>query len=316
MKSRHHKPARSSGAQRRALPALLLAALLFAACVGPAPADSGKLRVVATFSILGDLVRNVGGDLIDLRVLVGPDADTHTFEPTPADAASLTQASVVFENGLGLERWLDSLVQASGTQARQVVVTSGIQPGTIGLGDDKGTVDPHAWQDVSNAIKMVAAIQDGLTTADPAHASVYKANADRYTQTLTELDTTIAAQAAALPPDRRRLVTNHDALGYFAARYGFEIIGTALSSVSTEAGDPSAAQVAALAAEIKSAGVPAIFTENVENSKVIDQIARESGAVVGQPLYTDALGQPGSDGDTYVKMMRHNIAAIVAGLSR
>jgi zinc/manganese transport system substrate-binding protein len=295
-----------------------LFALVLAACSAAVtlPAGAGTLRVVATFSILGDLVHNVGGSELDLRILVGPDADTHTFEPTPADGASLARAQVIFENGFGLERWLEPLAQASDTRARRVVVTAGLQPGGISLGADRGAVDPHAWQDVAKTIKMIPLIRDALAQADPAHAAGYQANADRYIQALTELDGFIVAQAASLPSARRKLVTNHDALGYFAARYGFEIVGTALSSISTEGGDPSAAQVAALAAEIKSAGVPVIFTENVENAKVIEQIADESGVIVGQPLYTDALGQPGTDGDTYLKMMRHNIAAIVGGLSR
>lgn len=299
-----------------ALTLAVVAAVALAACSSPTPASQNKLRVVATFSILGNLVQNVAGDKIELRTLVGPDADTHTFEPSPADAAALTDALLIFENGLGFESWLDDLYQASGSQAARVIATGGTAPEVITIGAEAGETDPHAWQDVGNSIKMVRIIRDELVKADPAHAAAYQANAETYLHSLTELDRYIVAQAAALPAGRRKLVTNHDALGYFAGRYGFEIVGNAISSVSTESGDPSAAQVAALVDEITSAGVPAIFTENVENSKVIEQIAREAGVTVGQPLYTDALGVPGADGDTYLKMMRHNIDAIVNGLSR
>lgn len=291
--------------------------LLITACGGAAPtapAAGNKLKVVATFSILGNLVQNVGGDKIELRVLVGPDADTHTFEPSPADGAALTDASVVFEDGLGFESWLSDLYSASGSKAKRVVVTKGVTPGVIAIGDEVGKTDPHAWQDVAYVINMVTIIRDTLASEDPANAEAYKNSADPYLKQLSDLDQYIKDQVATLPLERRKLVTNHDALGYFAKRYGFEIIGNAISSVSTEAGDPSAEQIARLVDEVKSANVPAIFTENIENSKIIEQVARESGVVIGQPLYTDALGQPGSEGDTYLKMMRHNIDAIVSGL--
>jgi zinc/manganese transport system substrate-binding protein len=292
----------------------VMSALLLGACGTATPQATGQLKVVATFSILGDLVKNVGGDKIDLRVLVGPDADTHTFEPSPTDGTALVNASLIFENGLGFERWLDDLYTASGSKAERVVVTPGITPGVIAIGDEAGEIDPHAWQDVTFTIGMVNIIRDALMKADAANADTYQANATAYIQQLNDLDQYITSQMNVIPAERRKLVTNHDALGYFAKHYGFEIIGSALGTLSTEAGDPSAAQLARLIEEVKGAGVPTIFTENVENSKVIEQVASEAGVVVGQPLYTDALGQQGTDGDTYVKMMRHNIDAIVAGL--
>jgi zinc/manganese transport system substrate-binding protein len=299
---------------RKLISLFVLLSAWLAAC-GPAAtqAPAAKLNVVATFSILGDLVKNVAGDRVDLHILVGPDADTHTFEPNPADGTALAEAQVIFENGLGFESWLDNLYASSGSKAKRVVVTQGITPGSITIGDEAGEIDPHAWQDVSYAMTMVTIIRDTLVAEDAANAETYKANADAYLKQLQELDDSIKQQVASLPAGRRKLVTNHDALGYFAKRYGFELVGNALGS-STEGSEPSAAEIVALIEEVKGAGVPTIFTENVENSKVIEQVAQEAGVVVGQPLYTDALGQPGTDGDSYLKMMRHNVEAIVAGL--
>jgi ABC-type Zn uptake system ZnuABC Zn-binding protein ZnuA len=304
------------------LPISLASTILLAACVAPTPlggaqaanSSSAKLNVVATFSILGDLVKNVAGDNIELRTLVGPDADTHTFEPIPADGVALSSANVIFENGFGFETWLDDLYASSGSKARRVVVTEGLTAGVIGVGDEAGETDPHAWQDVTYTMSMVNLIRDALVKEDSANAETYTANAAAYLNQLSELDQYITQQVATIPTAHRKLVTNHDALGYFAQRYGFEIIGTALGTGSTDTGDPSAADIARLVDEVRNAGVPAIFTENVENSKVIEQVASEAGVVVGQPLYTDALSQPGSEGDTYLKMMHHNINAIVAGL--
>jgi ABC-type Zn uptake system ZnuABC Zn-binding protein ZnuA len=286
-----------------------------AACGQPAAtATTGRPKVVATFSILGDLVHQVGGDLVELRTLVGPDGDTHTFEPASADAVSLAQANIIFENGLDFESWLDRVYTASGSKAERVVVTEGVTPGQIAVGDETGSVDPHAWQDVTSSMAMVEIIRDALAAADPPHAAAYQANAAGYLVQLKTLDSDIQKMVDILPPERRRLVTNHDALGYFARRYGFEILGDALGSISTEASEPSAAQLAQLVEEIKAAGVPAIFTENVENSAVIRQVAQEAGVVVAPPLYTDALGLPGTAGDTYLKMMRYNAETIVTAL--
>ncbi len=296
---------------------LMLMSILLAACgplpTGDAPAGA-RLNVVATFSILGDLVQAVAGDNIQLHTLVGPDGDTHTYEPIPADEVALAQASLIFENGLGFETWLNKLYTASGSKAQRVVVTTGVTPGKITIGDAAGATDPHAWQDVAYAMGMVTVIRDTLAAQDPAHAAVYRTNAAAYLQQLQDLDAYLQQQAKTLPADRRRLVTNHDALGYFAARYGFQMMGNVLGSVSTEASQPSAAEIARLTDEIKGAGVPAIFTENIENSAVINQVAQEAGVKVAPALYTDALGKPGTAGESYLKMMRYNIDTIVAAL--
>jgi zinc/manganese transport system substrate-binding protein len=303
----------------------------------PAEASSGKLKVVATFSILGDLVQNVGGAKIDLHILVGPGGDTHTFEPSPNDSVALVEAQLIFENGLGFETWLDDLYTASGSQAPRVVVTEGLEPIAIAEGGHEehsehvaereheesvegnehhhGEFDPHVWYDVTNVIHEVETIRDALVAADPTNTKTYRANAEAYLARLKELDTWIIAEVEKLPEDRRKLVTSHDTFNYFAKRYGFEVVGSGLGS-TTEASDPSAAEVVSLVEEIKGAGVSAIFAENVSNPKLMEQIAGEAGVTLGPELYTDALGQPGSAGDTYLKMMRYNVTALVTALSQ
>lgn len=315
--------------------------LLAACAVGPAAGSptgvarpAVKLNVVATFSILGDLVRNVGGDRVDLHVLVPAGVDAHTFEPTPADSVALARAALVFENGVGFDAWLDKLDRAAGTKAQRVVVTDGIpllkadeqanerqpaaKPGEAKPANDRasGKYDPHVWHDVRHAMQMTGRVRDALIQADAANADAYRANADRFLKDLAAIDAWVAEQVGQLPADRRQLITTHDTFGYFAARYGFTIVGTALGSVTTEAGEPSAGEFAKLVGEIKAAGVPAIFAENVSNPKLMERLAREAGVALGPPLYTDALGPPGSDGDSYLKMMRANVTALTSALGR
>ncbi|MEZ4728618.1 MAG: zinc ABC transporter substrate-binding protein [Caldilineaceae bacterium] len=316
---------------------LLALLLLVTACTMPsapstAPAASDPealLTVVATYSILGDLVANVGGEHVNLITLVGPDGDAHTFEPTPADSVALTQASLIFENGLEFETWLDDLYTAANTTAERIVVTEGLQP----LAMDEGTApedhadeadehghhhgefDPHVWHDVTYTMAMVEHIRDALSAADPENAADYAANADAYLAQLAELDGWVTTQIESIPLERRKLVTSHDTFGYFAQRYGLEIVGSALGSFSTEAADPSAGELAALIETIQAEGVPALFAENVSNPDLIERIAQETGITIGEPLYTDALGEDGTDGATYLDMVRHNVNAFVAALS-
>ncbi|MBI3242761.1 MAG: zinc ABC transporter substrate-binding protein [Chloroflexi bacterium] len=296
-----------------------LLSFLFAACGNPLgePA-SGKLNVIATYSILGDLAQNVGGDKVDARTLVGPDGDAHTFAPSPADGAALIGATVVFENGLEFEPWLDDLYASSDSKATRVVVTDGIEPRMTPEepGHSLGESDPHVWHSVANVIHMTRNIRDALAGADPANAATYAANAEAYIAKLQELDTWIFEQVKTLPEARRKLVTSHDTFGYFAERYGFEIVGAALESASTETADPSASDLAALVDEIKAVGVPAIFAENVHNPKLMAQVAAEAGVTLAPQLYTDALGRPGSDGSTYLDMMRYNVITIVTELGK
>jgi ABC-type Zn uptake system ZnuABC Zn-binding protein ZnuA len=416
------------------------------------PADAQALKVVATFSILGDFVQRVGADRVALTTLVGPGGDAHTYEPTPRDSATLAQADILFENGLEFESWLDQLYEASGSKARRVAVSERITPlpaaemahehdhalehacehfadpptavtagagaaipddhthyqialsGGVGdvaltqaeagevtfylgteapfavlagaspvspektrtVGDEcaaiavaytydlapgdytvrfgpgagervalvwelagelmrgeeekdahghsHGEYDPHVWQDPNNAMLMVEAIRDALVAADPANAATYEANAAGYLAELKALDAFIQEEVKRLPEERRKLVTNHDTFGYFAYRYGFTVVGTALGT-TTERADPAAGEIARLVEEIRASGVPAIFVENVSNPTLMENIAREAGVTLAPPLFTDALGTPGSEGDTYLSMMRYNVRTIVEALA-
>lgn len=289
--------------------------------------ESGKPRVVATFSVLGDLTAEIGGEHIELATLVGPDGDAHTFEPTPRDPIAIARADVIIEIGLGFETWLDGLVDASGTDARRVVVSRNLE--LIRADHEEHDhrhhphdhdhdhaieYDPHIWHDVPNVIYMVGRIRDALAEADPDHADDYGQNAAALIARLETLHAWVKDQVATLPEANRKLVTSHDTFGYFARRYGFDPVGSALDSLSTEAADPSAAEVAELCETIRREKVPAIFGENIKDSRLMEQIARETGVKVVPTLYTDALGPPGSPGATYEGMIRHNVTTIVEAL--
>jgi ABC-type Zn uptake system ZnuABC Zn-binding protein ZnuA len=304
--------------------AVLLAGLVLATGCGPqGGARVGKLKVVATFSVLGDFVRNVAGDRVELVTLVGPDGDAHTFEPAPSDGVALAKADVIFENGVGLEPWLDGLYSSTQSKAERVVLTQELSllkadepegEKRKGGKEEHGDYDPHVWHDAQNAVRMVEAIRDALARLDPDNADAYKDAAADYVKQLRDLDRWVVEQVATVSPANRKLVTNHDTFGYFSKHYGVELLGTALGSLSTETGDPSAASFARLCESIKAAKVPAIFAENVQNPKLMERLAQEAGVRLGPELYTDALGEPGSEGDTYLKMMRHNVTAIVGQL--
>jgi zinc/manganese transport system substrate-binding protein len=298
---------------------LVTGCLLLAASPDASFSQGNKLQVVATFSVLGDLTRTVGGDRIALRTFVGPDGDVHTFEPSPADGAALAGAAVVVENGYELEPWLDKLYAATSSRAARVVVNDGLDPLTLqeeggDAHDHNGEADPHTWHDVLRTIHMVEMIRDALVKADPANTQVYQANAADYLTQLQQLDGWVVEQVNTVPWERRKLVTSHDTFQYFAKRYGLTIVGTAIRSFSTEAGDPSAGELAALVDQIKAAGVPVIFAENVSNPVLMERVAEAAGVQVGPRQYTDALGAPGSPGDTYVGMMRSNVSSIVTAL--
>jgi len=289
----------------------LLAHLVLSAVAPPAQAQPSGIRVVVTYSVLGDVVRTVGGDRIDLRVLVAPDSDAHSFEPTPADARALAEAALVFENGLNFETWLDPLFRASRSSATRVVVTQGLEPlAAPELGHRHGDQDPHMWHDVTLAAHMAAVVRDALVAADPANADVYQANADRYLATLAWLDGWVFETVQAIPPERRKIVTPHNTFAYFARRYGFEFTGSALASISTEA-QPTAQHLASLVTDIRAAGVPAIFPENVAHQPLMELIAAEADMVLAEPLCTDALGRPESPASTYVDMTIYNVNTLV-----
>lgn len=311
---------------RRTTLGALLAALVLPAGVRAQTPAAAPLQVVATFSVLGDLTQAVGGDAIQLTTLIGPGVDAHTYDPSPADLAMLEQADVIVENGLGFETWLDNFLDSTNFQGERIIASNGITLRHVDESEhdaeetpeeshDHGGDDPHVWHSAPNAIVMVENIRDGLQAADPDRATAYDANAAAKIADLQDLDAWVREQVATLPEERRKLVTSHDTFGYFADTYGFQIIGTALGSLSTEAGDPSARQIAELIAQIQEAGVPAIFAENVANPDLMEAIAAEAGVVLAPPLYSDALGTPGTPGDTYDGMMRSNVETIVQALS-
>ena len=277
----------------------------------------GKLAVVASFSILADFVRAVGGERVALTTLVGPDGDAHVYSPSPADAKAMAAASLVVVNGLKFEGWLTRLLKSSGTKATLATATEGIAPLKMqddghGHGHSHGGEDPHAWQNVANAKVYVANIQKALSAADPAGKAHYEANAAAYLAKLDELGAEIRAAVARIPADRRKAITSHDAFAYFSKAYGIAFV--APQGVSTEA-EASARDVGRIIRQVKAQKVPAVFLENISNPRLAEQIARESGARIGGRLYSDALS--GSDGPagTYIAMMKHNISQIEKALA-
>lgn len=281
-----------------------LACLALIACALPARGE--PLKAVASFSILADLVRNVGGSSVDVVTLVGPDSDAHVYSPTPRDARKIVDAGLIVVNGLGFEGWLPRLVQSSGSRARIVTATEGIAPLRLG-----SAADPHAWQSVGNAKIYVANVRDALSAADPAHAGQYRANADAYLARLDALDREVRDAVATLPPARRRVISTHNAFGYFAAAYGIEFV--APLGVSTES-EPSARDVARIVSQVRQAKIPAVFLENFTDPRLIQRISAETGAKVGGMLYSDSLTGEKGDAPTYIDMVRHNIRALTRAL--
>lgn len=284
----------------------------FAAMLVAAPAvaqdkPQGKIKVVATFSILGDLVRNVGSDRIEVLTLVGPNGDAHVFSPTPADAKKLGDAKAVFVNGLGFEGWMTRLVKASGTKAPTVIASTGIKTRTMQDEHQQRVTDPHAWQSIANVKIYVGNIRDGLINADPASKSVYQANAKSYLARLDALEWEVKEAIAKIPADRRRIITTHDAFGYFGDAYGMEFISP--EGVSTDS-EPSAKDVAKIITQIRKQKIPAVFMENITDPRLMQQIARETGARIGGTLYSDALSEPGGPASTYIDMMRNNVSEL------
>ena len=266
-----------------------------------------RLNLVASFSVLGDLVRNVGGDRVNVTTLVGPDGDVHVYAPAPADAKKIADARLLIVNGLGLEGWLPRLLQASGSKAPIVMATRGIAP--LKLGSD---ADPHAWQSVVNARLYVANIRDALVAADPAAAEVFRNQAQAYLTKLDALDREVREAIAKIPQSRRKVISTHDAFGYFASAYGVEFI--APEGVSTES-EASARDIADIITQVKSRKIPAVFLENISDPRLIRRIAAETGARVGGTLYSDSLTDEKGDAPTYIDMVRHNIRTLTGALA-
>lgn len=322
----------------RLLPLLAAASLAISVSAAAEASDKASaaepVKAVASFSILADMVRNVGGDRVEVTELVGPDGDAHEFNPTPADAKKLARADIFFVNGLGFEGWMERLETSSGFGGATVVASTGIKPremheehGDHASGDDHdagheehpeyhdhdhGDMDPHAWQDLANGEIYVANIRDGLIAADPGGKAIYEANAEKYLAALKAEDAAVKTALGALPQSRRRIITSHDAFGYFGDAYGLEIL--APEGVST-ASEPSAKDVATIIRQIRKDKIPAVFLENVTNAKILEQIATESGAKIGGTLYSDALSGPDGPAPTYLDMFRHNVGTLTAALS-
>lgn len=290
----------------------LIAALTLAGLSLAQAQTSSRLPVVATFSILADFARNVGGERIEVGALVGPNGDAHVYQPSPTDAKRLSAARLILVNGLGLEGWIDRLIKASGAEAPVIVATNGITPRKMAEEGHIGQ-DPHAWQSIANAKIYIANIRDGLIRVDPDGADAYRANAEAYLAKLNALEAEVAAAIATIPPDRRQIITTHDALGYFGAAYGFRFI--APEGVSTEA-EPSARDIAKIIRQIKAERIPAVFLENIADPRAGHRIAAESGAKIGGTLFSDALSPPDGPAPTYIDMMRNNVRELTKALGK
>lgn len=297
-------------------------ALCTAVMLAPAAAQD-RVKVIASFSILADLVKNVGGDRVDVSALVSPGSDAHVYAPTPADARKVAEARLVVVNGLGFEGWLDRLIKAAGGKATVVVAAKGIKARKAAgdhdhdrkhghKHDHDDDVDPHAWQNVLNVKTYVANIRDALAAADPAGADTYKVNAAAYSARLDALNADMRAAIAKIPSARRKIITNHDAFGYFGAAYGIRFV--APQGVATES-EPSARDVARIISQIRRQRIPAVFLENISDPRLMQRIAKETGAKIGGTLYSDALTAANGPAPTYIDMMRHNLGTLVGALA-
>jgi zinc/manganese transport system substrate-binding protein len=294
---------------------LMLAALFAAMMTVTARAE--PIPVVASFSILADFTRNVGGDRIAVVTLVGPGGDSHVYAPTPTDARTVAAARLVIVNGLGFEGWLPRLVKAAGGKATVIEATKGVAPRQAAADDhghehDHGVIDPHAWQSVANAKIYVTNIRDALSAIDPPGADAYRANAAAYLAKLDALDHEVRAAVATIPEARRKVISSHAAFGYFTAAYGLDFV--APQGVSTDS-EPSARAVAALIRQIRQQRIPAVFLENMTDPRLARQIAAETGAKIGGTLYADSLTAENGPAPTYIAMVRHNIKALTDALS-
>src|SRR5580698_1584602 len=266
-----------------------------------------RVNVVASFSILGDFVGNVGGDRVDVTTLVGPNGDVHVYTPPPADARKIAEAKLLVVNGLGLEGWLPRLVQSSGGKATIVEASNDIKPLQVGA-----AADPHAWQSVANAKIYVANIRDALDAADPGAAAAYQANAQNYLAKLDALDHEVREAVSQIPQSRRKVISTHGAFGYFAAAYGIEFI--APLGVSTES-EPSARDIAGIITDVRTQKIPAVFLENISDPRLMRRISDETGARIGGTLFSDSLTRENGDAPTYIDMVRHNIKALTSALA-
>ena len=289
-----------------------LLGLSLAACALPAWAQDKTLNVVASFTVLGDIVHQVGGDTVAVRSLVGPNGDPHVYEPTPQDAQALAKADVVIVSGLDLEGWMDRLITASGYKGKIIVASDGIV--TRRMEDDgKEITDPHAWNSAANGVVYAQNVTKALAAADPAHAATYQANGAKYEAELKDLDGWARREVATIPEAKRKVITSHDAFGYLGAAYGIEFRAPVGFSTESEA---SAGDVAKLIDQIKHEHIKAVFIENATDPRLVQQVAKASGAQMGGELYAEALSTEDGPASTYAKMFRYNITTLVGGMKQ
>lgn len=284
--------------------------LLLLACVLQT-VQAARLPVVASFSMVADMTRQIGGDRVDVSALVGPDQDAHVFQPAPADVRRLAQARVFVINGLGLEGWLGRLTGSAGFRGVTIVASRGIASLRSTEGEDAGSIDPHAWQDPQRVLRYIGNIRDGLIAADPAGRSVYTARAAAFSTRVAALDHWAAAAFAAVPAERRKVLTSHDAFGYLGARYQIRFLSP--QGVSTDA-EASARKVAELVRQIRREKVKAVYFENMSDQRVLRQIAGEAGVSVNDKLYSDALSDARGPASTWEAMFRYNVTTLLKAL--
>jgi len=287
--------------------AALATPLAFSAAVQAAE----PLPVVASFSILGDLVQAVGGARVRVSTLVGPDADAHEFEPKPLDAKTILNARLFVINGLNFEPWGPKLAKSAGYKGDTLVASKGVMVRSLPAEKGHADTDPHAWQNPSNVVLYVRNIAASLTKLDPDGAALFKANTDAYVKELEALDAWAKAELAPLTPQQRQVITSHDAFGYFAEHYQIKFL--APNGLSPEA-EPSAKAVAQLIKQIQRDKIKAVFVENMSNPKLLAQIAKDTGVALGPKLYVDALSGPNEPGSSYLKMMRYNVTQLATGM--
>lgn len=295
----------------KALRSTAIATLLCLAAGATSLANAAEpIAVVTSFSLLGDIVAQVGGDRVRVSNLVGADADAHEFQPTPADVKAISRARLVVVNGLGFEGWIERLVRNAGYKGPTVVASTGVAPRRIA---GKSRNDPHVWQDPRNVAIYVRNIEEALVKLDPQGAAAYQANANRYRQQLDEFDDWAMAQFESVGPARRVAITSHDAFGYLGDRYGIRFLSPQGLSTASEA---SARDVAMLVRQIRREKIRAVFMENMSSPALIEQLARDTGVRLGAPLYSDALSTAAGPAPTYLKMMRYNVEALMKGLQQ
>lgn len=289
--------------------AFLVGLLALVACSPSAAKSSGSLKVVATTQIVGDVVGFIAGDHVDLKILIPPDVDPHAYEPAPSDAEKLEQADLVFSNGLNLEESMGSLLNSINNV---VAVSDGVAPIQVTMGDEAGSTDPHSWMNPQNVKIWADNIATALAEVDPANADDYRANAEAYKTKLDELDAWVIEQVALIPQENRVLVTDHEALGYFAQHYGFQIVGALIPSYSTLS-EPSAGELAELETAIQQYGVKAIFVGTSMNPSLAERVAADTGVKL-VPFYTEALSDANGPAPTYLDMIHYDVQAAVEAL--